>query len=127
MTISGKSYKVHRMICFLFNPKEGKNKLSDYDDLEVDHIRPEKHNNHHTNLKWVSPSENRQAGVELNLYKSNKPIIQYSINDNKTKGSEIKRFKTIKDAESELHISRKKLSEIAKTQEVYKGFIFAFA
>lgn len=127
MTISGKSYKVHRMICFLFNPKEGKQKLSDYNDLEVDHIEPQKYNNHYTNLKWVNPSENRQAGVELNLYKSNKPIIQYSVNKDKTKGNEIKRFKTIKDAVIELHISRKKLSEIAKTQEVYKGFIFVFA
>jgi hypothetical protein len=61
------------------------------------------------------------------LYKSNKPIIQYSVNKDKTKGNEIKRFKTIKDAVIELHISRKKLSEIAKTQEVYKGFIFVFA
>lgn len=124
INIKSKSYKIHRLICFIFNPIKGKNKLSQYKNLEVDHINPDKNNNDASNLRWVTPSENRKAGVALNLYKANKTVIQYKELENGTKGNEVNRFITMTEAVQVLHISKHTLRKYSKNNTSYKGFFY---
>lgn len=124
--IRKKNYKVHRLICFVFNPIEGKTNLSDYDDLEVDHKNANKLDNHFTNLRWVTPSENRKAGVELNLYKANKAVYVYKATDEGKKGEKLNQFNTMTDTTKACNICHKTLRRLTKTEEVYKGLIYSF-
>jgi hypothetical protein len=124
--INNKNYKMHRLICFVFNPIDGKKELYDYKDLEVDHIDTTKINNHYTNLRWVTPSENRKAGVEMNLYKSNKAIYVYKATDDGKKGEKLNEYKTMVDTTKACKISQRTLSRVAKSEEVYNGLIYSF-
>ena len=124
--IGGKSYKVHRLICFVFNPSPDKTKLSQYNRLEVDHIDTDKSNNHKTNLRWLPPSENRKAGVEMNLYKANKAICVYKATNDGKKGEKLNEYNTMVDTTKACKIAQRTLSRVAKSEEVYNGFIYAF-
>lgn len=59
---SSKHLKVHRMVCNLFNGQSLPGKP------EVDHIDQDRGNNEHTNLRWVSRTENNRnrRGSRLN-------------------------------------------------------------
>ena len=63
---NGVSYNnmIHRLVAehFISNP----NNLR-----EVNHIDGNKHNNHISNLEWVSSSENRQHAMDMQLHKGN--------------------------------------------------------
>ncbi len=74
-----KSYKVHRLVCYAFNPIEGKNKLSDYDDLQVNHKDGNTFNNDANNLEWVTNSENMRHSYTENLNKKVRSILQFSL------------------------------------------------
>ena len=77
--VSEKNYKIHRLICYVFNPIEGKNNLSDYDDLQVNHKDGNTLNNNADNLEWVSSSENMFHSYENNLNKKVRNVLQYSL------------------------------------------------
>jgi len=76
-----KNYKLHRLICYAFNPIEGKNNLSDYDDLQVNHKDGNTINNIADNLEWISSSENMFHSYENNLNKKVRNVLQYSLSN----------------------------------------------
>ena len=51
---------IHRLVASMFIPT---NDLS----LQIDHIDGNKHNNHYTNLRWVTNRENAHAAMEIGL------------------------------------------------------------
>ena len=70
--------KVHRLICYAFHPIEGKEKLSDYDKIQVNHKDGNTLNNHADNLEWVSNSENMFHSYSTNLNKKVRNVLQYT-------------------------------------------------
>lgn len=97
-TLGGKRVKVHRIVCFLFNPIAGKTSLEEYEDIEVDHIDGNKHNNHYTNLRWVTASENINAAVKSGKCGYTTGVNQYEKLHDGCKGQLIASFRTIKEA-----------------------------
>jgi hypothetical protein len=78
--------KVHRIVCFAFNPLPGKYFLKEYDSLQVNHINKNKMDNRKDNLEWVSQSEN-----QLHRYR-NASIIQDEKKEEKGE-NEVKKIK----------------------------------
>jgi hypothetical protein len=72
------SYKVHRLICYAFHPVEGKNKLSDYDDLQVNHKDGNTLNNTADNLEWVCASLNIKHSYDTKLNRKTRNVLQYT-------------------------------------------------
>ena len=62
-----RSYKVHRLICYAFNPIEGKKSFDDYDTLHVNHKNGNVQDNHAANLEWCTASENMKHAYENGL------------------------------------------------------------
>ena len=62
----------------------------------------------------------------MNLYKSNKPICVYRATDDGKKGETLNEYKTMVDTTKACKISQRTLSRVAKSEEVYNGFIYAF-
>ena len=91
-----KTYKVHRLICYAFNQIEGKNNLSDYDGLQVNHKDGNTLNNNADNLEWVSNSTNMLHSYTTDLNKKVRNILQYSL-----KNEFIKEYKSIAEASRE--------------------------
>ena len=104
--IKGKTYSVHRIVCFLFYPIEGKTKLEDYKDLDVNHKNGDKMYNHADNLEWVTKSENIRHAIDTGLTGYTYPVKQYELLENGTKGDLIKTFSCIKYAIEETGQSR---------------------
>jgi hypothetical protein len=57
-TINHKSYRMHRLVCFAFNPIEGYNKYEDYENLDPNHINNDGKDNRSQNLEWLNKSQN---------------------------------------------------------------------
>jgi len=105
-TYEGKTYTVHRIICFLFNPIEGKTILEEYKGLDVNHKDGNKGNNDYNNLEWITKSENSRHAIENGLTGYTYPVIQYELLDDGRKGRLIKNFSCIKYAINETGQSR---------------------
>jgi hypothetical protein len=71
------SYLVHRLICFAFNPKPGKNNYEDYNDLQVNHKNLKTTDNNADNLEWVTPSENMNHSYKNGNDNKSRGILQY--------------------------------------------------
>jgi len=91
--LSVSNFKVHRLICYAFNPIEGKEKLSDYEKLQVNHKDGNTLNNHADNLEWVTPSENMKHSYSTKLNKKTRAVLQYNL-----EGEFIKEFISISEA-----------------------------
>jgi len=95
ITIKGKTYFVHRIICFLFNPIEGKTKIEDYKGIDVNHKNGIKFHNNADNLEWVTKSENIKHAIENELTGYTYPINQYELKEDGSKGNFIKKYPCI--------------------------------
>lgn len=104
-----KSYKVHRIICYAFCPIEGKNALSDYDDLQVNHKDGNQLNNNIDNLEWVTKSENIIHSYDNNLNKKVRNVLQYTLD-----GKFIKEYNSIAQASRESKEPEHRIRDIAK-------------
>jgi hypothetical protein len=101
--------KVHRLICYAFNPIEGKNNLSDYDGLQVNHKDGNTLNNNADNLEWVTNSTNMQHSYTNELNKKVRNVLQYSL-----EGEFIKEYISIAQASRESAEPEHRIRTIAK-------------
>ena len=106
---SNKSYKVHRIICYAFNPIKGKINLSDYDDIQVNHKDGNTLNNHADNLEWVTNSENIPLSCSTKLNKKVRNVLQYTL-----EGKFLKEFKSIAEASRQTGEPEHRIREISK-------------
>ncbi len=121
ITINKKSYGVHRLICFAFNPIEGLNNLNDYNNLQVNHKNIKKDdptiintlNNEKDNLEWTTPSENIQHALNEGLCGYAKAILQFSVDENKNKKDFIKRYVSVAEACRETRDSKDFIKNVA--------------
>ena len=93
LCLANKSYKVHRLVCYAFNPLPDKSSLSDYKNLQVNHINGNTMDNRAENLEWCTNSENQKHAYETGLKKNVKTIIQFD-----KEGNEIARYKSVAEA-----------------------------
>ena len=76
--LSDATFKVHRLICYAFNPIEGRTYLFDYDDLEPNHKDGNTRNNNADNLEWTTRSEQMRHAYDTGLSKKVRNVLQYS-------------------------------------------------
>lgn len=118
------SYLVHRVICFLFNPIEGKTSFMDYSKLDVNHKDGNKHNNDYKNLEWTTKKDNMKHAVENNLCKYTYPVNQYNVLSDGRVGDLVKKYPSIKHAIKETGQSREYILKVClgKTKTLYRYF-----
>lgn len=102
-------FKVHRLVCYAFNPIEGKNCLKDYEDLQVNHKDGDKLNNDASNLEWVTPSENMFHSFSTGLNKNVRAVLQYS-----KEGEFIKEYMSVAEASRQTKEPEHRIREVAK-------------
>jgi hypothetical protein len=103
-----KTYKVHRLVCYAFNPIKGKEKLFDYDDLQVNHKDGNTLNNCSENLEWVSNSKNMYHSYTENLNKKVRNVLQYTLD-----GEYISEYISIAEASRQTDEPEHRIREIA--------------
>lgn len=89
---SGQTVKLHRLICYAFNPLPDKKSLKDYDGLQVNHIDGNTMNNKAENLEWVTNSENMRHAYKTGLNRKMQPVLL------KYKNGSIREFNSIAEA-----------------------------
>jgi hypothetical protein len=115
-------YKIHRLICYAFNPIEGKEKLSDYEELQVNHKDGNTLNNHADNLEWVTPSENMKHSYSEKLNKKTRGVLQYNL-----EGEFIKEFISISEASRQTEEPEHRIRTIAQGKTNTKAlFLWKF-
>lgn len=107
-----KTYKVHRLICYAFQPIDGKKMLTDYEGLKINHKDGNTTNNLADNLEWVSHSENMLHAYATGLNKKVRGILQYDLEFNF-----IKEFISIADASRQTSESEHNISSSAKGKQ----------
>jgi hypothetical protein len=105
-----KTYKVHRLVCYAFNPIEGKTSLTDYADLQVNHKNGDKADNSSHNLEWVTNIYNMNHAYTTGLNKRVKPVNQLD----KDTLQFINKFKSIASASRETGEPEHRISEAVK-------------
>lgn len=70
------NYKAHRIICYAFNPLEGKNRFSDYSNLQVNHKNGDKTDNNFENLEWVDNRYNMIHAYTTGLNNKVNHVVQ---------------------------------------------------
>ena len=103
------SILLHRLVCYAFNPIEGKTKLEDYEKLQVNHIDGNTLNNCKDNVEWVTKSQNIQHAYDTGLNKKIRAIIQYDMQNNV-----IAEFESIAKASRETKYAEHQIREVAK-------------
>ena len=126
-SIGIKKYRVHRVVCFLFNPVEGKTKFEEYKDLDVNHKNGIKLHNNAENLEWVTKSENIKHAIENELTGYTYPVNQYELKEDGSKGNFIKKFACIKYAVEETGQSRDFIKKVCQGKSVPNKFFWEFS
>jgi len=120
ITISNKTYKVHRIICFLFNPIGNLNNFDDYNKLTCNHINGNKTDNRYDNLEWITPSENVNHAIQTGLVKYCKSINLFKKLQDGNKGEFIKKCLTITEASVETKHSKDYIKKLATLKDKQK-------
>lgn len=100
VTILGKQYQVHRLVCMLFNDQP-----TNMDSLFVNHKDGNKENNHYSNLEWCTQKENANH-ASINGLLNSTEVISYSI-----MGDKIKEYKSIADASTDNNVPASSISK----------------
>jgi hypothetical protein len=121
LNTTDKTYKVHRLVCYAFHPIEGKTKLEDYSDLQVNHIDGNTLNNHKDNLEWSTKSQNMQHAYNTGLNKKVRAILQYDLDNNF-----IAEFESIAKAARETKFAEHQIREVAKGRAKPTEYIWKY-
>jgi hypothetical protein len=73
---NGKTWKVHKLVCYAFKPLPDRKLLSDYKDITVNHGKGGTLDNSVDNLEWNTLSENIQHAYDTGLNTNVKPVVQ---------------------------------------------------
>jgi hypothetical protein len=114
ITANNIAYRLHRLICMVFHPIEGKNSMEDYQGLEVNHKDGDNHNNSADNLEWCTHSENMIHAYSTGLNKKVRAILQFNVNADGSKGELIKEHVSIAQASKDTGISEHEIRAVAK-------------
>lgn len=87
------SFKVHRLICYAFNPLPDKKSYEEYRDLQVNHKNGNTLDNNADNLEWCTNSENQNHAYTTGIKKNVKRVVQLDKD-----GNTLERFKSIAEA-----------------------------
>jgi len=71
-----KTVKVHRLVCYAFNPIKGLDRFSDYANFQVNHKDGNPGNNSSKNLEWVHQSDNIQHSYNYGLNNKTTRVVQ---------------------------------------------------
>lgn len=106
----GKSYKVHRLVCYAFHPIDAYKCLEDYNHLQVNHIDGNTLNNHKDNLEWTDQKKNMSHAYDTGLNKKVRGVLQYE------KGTEtfIGEYRSIAEASRQTGEKEYNIREFAK-------------
>lgn len=115
--LSGKTFKVHRLICYAFNPLPDKKCYEDYREFQVNHKDGNTLNNNAENLEWCSNSENQNHAYTTGLKKNIKSVVQLD-----KEGNELGRFKSIAEASRISGDPEHRISAIIKGNTNGKAF-----
>ena len=77
LCVNKKTYKVHRLVCYAFNPLPGKECLKDYDNEQVNHKNAIKTDHRACNLEWCSQSENLLHAYANKLNSRSRSVAQW--------------------------------------------------
>ncbi len=91
-------------------------------ELTVDHIDRNKSNNHISNLRWATKSEQRINQIRPTFKRSNKPITQILPN-----GQQLFTWFNLGDASTALNINIVKLREACRNNSFIDGFYWKYA
>lgn len=92
------SYSVHRLMALTFLDPGDEYSI---DELQVNHKDGNTSNNHIDNLEWVTPSENVQHAIKMNMYSNKYRLLEIRNYTSK----EILKFYTIAECARYLHVS----------------------
>jgi hypothetical protein len=84
LCMKDKQFKVHRLICYGFNPLEGYTTFDSYSKLQVNHKDGNTLNNNADNLEWCIQNTNMQHSYDTELNKKTRGVLQYSMADKMT-------------------------------------------
>lgn len=111
--------RIHRLVLETFNPVDG------MENLQVNHIDEDKHNNCLSNLEWVTASENTQHSIHKRKGVKRgkiKPVEQYTSN-----GVFIAVYKNQCEAARQTGVSRYSISDALRGRTaVAGGYIWRF-
>jgi hypothetical protein len=127
ITANNIAYRLHRLICMVFHPVEGRTSMDDYQGLEVNHKDGDNHNNHADNLEWCTHSENMNHAYKTGLNKKVRAILQFNVNADGSKGEFIKEHISIAQASKDTEIAEHEIRAVAKkTTPVPKQFFWEY-
>ena len=121
-----KVFFVHRLVCCVFNPLQGKTVYDDYKDMEVNHKDGNHQNNCANNLEWVTHAANMSHAYQTDLNKKVRGVLQYKMNKDGTVGELIKEHKSIAEASRQTGVAEHVIRSIAQRQKKATNFDWRF-
>lgn len=112
-TRQGKNFKVHRLVCSSFI-------LNMDNKPHIDHMDCNRKNNHVSNLRWCTCSENQNN--RNTLKKREMPVIQLSLD-----GKFVQEYRSAKYAEKIFDFSAQCIRECCKKRQLtHKGYLWVY-
>lgn len=79
LCMKDKQFKVHRLMCYAFNPLENYSNFESYSKLQVNHKDGNRLNNNADNLEWCVQNTNMQHSYDTGLNKKLRGVFQFSM------------------------------------------------